>query len=46
MDPLGSALPNMDDDLFGDEVMPMAPRPASKQLQQRVDEMRGRGCCR
>lgn len=46
MDPLGGALPNMDDDLFGDEVMPMASRPPSKQLQQRIDEMRGRGCCR
>ncbi|KKY36090.1 putative mediator of rna polymerase ii transcription subunit 16 [Diaporthe ampelina] len=46
MGPLGAAMPNMDDDLFGDEVLPMATRPPSKQLQQRVDEMRSRGCCR
>ncbi|KAF3764967.1 hypothetical protein M406DRAFT_258748 [Cryphonectria parasitica EP155] len=36
----------MDDDLFGDEVLPIPPRPPSKQLQQRLDEMRSRGCCR
>lgn len=46
MDPLGGAMPAMDDDLFGDEVLPMPPRPPSKQLQQRIDEMRSRGCCR
>lgn len=46
MGPLGAAMPNMDDDLFGDEVLPMTNRPPSKQLQQRVDEMRSRGCCR
>ncbi|KAK7714166.1 Mediator of RNA polymerase II transcription subunit 16 [Diaporthe eres] len=46
MGPLGAAMPNMDDDLFGDEVLPMATRPPTKQLQQRVDEMRSRGCCR
>lgn len=46
MGPLGAAMPNMDDDLFGDAVLPMATRPPSKQLQQRVDEMRSRGCCR
>lgn len=46
MDALGGALPNMEDDLFGDEVLPMAHRPPSKQLQQRVDELRSRGCCR
>lgn len=46
MGPLGAAMPNMDDDLFGDEVLPMANRPPTKQLQQRVDEMRSRGCCR
>lgn len=46
MDALGVALPNMDDDLFGDGVLPMPNRPPSKQLQQRVDQMRSRGCCR
>ncbi|KAK2611174.1 hypothetical protein N8I77_004543 [Diaporthe amygdali] len=46
MGPLGAAMPNMDDDLFGDEVLPLSTRPPSKQLQQRVDEMRSRGCCR
>ncbi|KAI3396673.1 hypothetical protein diail_11781 [Diaporthe ilicicola] len=46
MGPLGAAMPSMDDDLFGDEVLPLTTRPPSKQLQQRVDEMRSRGCCR
>lgn len=46
LDALGGALPSMDDDLFGDEVLPLAPRPPSKQLQKRVDELRSRGCCR
>lgn len=45
MGPL-DGIPNMDDDLFGDEVLPMDPRPPRKQLQQRVDELRSRGCCR
>lgn len=46
LDALGGALPSMDDDLFGDEVLPLAHRPPSKQLQKRVDELRSRGCCR
>lgn len=46
LDALGGGMPSMDDDLFGDEVLPMPSRPPSKQLQQRVDEMRSRGCCR
>lgn len=46
MDPLAGGIPAMDDDLFGDEVLPMPPRPPSKQLQQRIDELRSRGCCR
>lgn len=46
LDPLGGGMPSMDDDLFGDEVLPIPSRPPSKQLQQRVDEMRSRGCCR
>lgn len=46
LDALGGALPSMDDDLFGDEVLPLATRPPSKQLQKRVDELRSRGCCR
>lgn len=46
MEALNGALPSMDDDLFGDEVLPLAPRAPSKQLQKRVDEARSRGCCR
>ncbi|KAK3694565.1 mediator complex, subunit Med16 [Podospora appendiculata] len=40
-----------DVDLFGDPVMdntmdlPVRPAPPSKQLQQRLDELRARGCC-
>jgi mediator of RNA polymerase II transcription subunit 16, fungi type len=35
------------DDLFGDSVALSLPvRPQSKQLQQRIDELRSRGCCR
>ncbi|PSR99439.1 RNA polymerase II mediator complex subunit Sin4 [Coniella lustricola] len=43
---LGGGIPAMDDDLFGDEVLPMASGSPSKQLQQRLDDMRSRGCCR
>ncbi|KAJ4417102.1 Mediator of RNA polymerase II transcription subunit 16 [Gnomoniopsis sp. IMI 355080] len=46
LDALGGALPSMDDDLFGDEVLPLGTRPPSKQLQKRVDDLRSRGCCR
>lgn len=49
MNSLGGGMAAMDDDLFGDvgdEVLAMPSRPPSKQLQQRVDETRSRGCCR
>lgn len=34
------------DDLFGDDVgLPLQVRPPSKQIQQRMDELRSRGAC-
>ncbi|CAJ2513288.1 Uu.00g014070.m01.CDS01 [Anthostomella pinea] len=35
------------DDLFGDGVpLSLPPRPPSRRLRQRLDELRGRGCCK
>ncbi len=51
MDVMGASMALDDVDLFGDPVienpldLPSRPAP-SKQLQQRLDELRSRGCCR
>lgn len=34
------------DDLFGDtDPLSLPPRPPSRRLRRRLDELRGRGCC-
>lgn len=33
------------DDLFNDGSLPLPPRPPPKELFQRIDELRGSGCC-
>ncbi|KAI0021221.1 RNA polymerase II mediator complex subunit Sin4 [Xylariomycetidae sp. FL0641] len=48
---MGEATMNVDqldvDDLFGDGVpLGLPPRPVSRRLRQRLDELRSRGCCR
>jgi mediator of RNA polymerase II transcription subunit 16, fungi type len=45
-DPLAVDLDDVDDDLFGDGVSLSLPNKApSKQIHQRLDELRTRGCC-